>query len=233
MTDMSQTISPKSDQLNSDDLVGGPISIKVTRVSACNGNDVQPIAVNFEGDSGKPYKPCKSMRRVMVHVWGKDGAAYVGRSMTLYRDPTVTFGKIAVGGIRISHMSHIEASQTMALTASRASRLPYTVKPLVASVGEAELIASAQGLARANAAKGTAKFIGWWNTDEGKGVRHLVESIMPELKEVASKAEKPAEAEDPFGLPPADDHNPTPSEMAAAEEAANEASKQHQEQENV
>lgn len=67
MTDLSQTIAPKSDQLNADDLIGGPRTIKVTRVSAMKEPD-QPIAIYFEGDNGKPYKPGKSMRRVLVHV---------------------------------------------------------------------------------------------------------------------------------------------------------------------
>jgi hypothetical protein len=129
MTDLSLTIDPKSDQLNADDLIGGPRTILITRVS---GRDTaeQPIAINFEGDNGKPYLPCKSMRRVLVQVWGKDGNQYPGRSMTLYRDPAVKFGGLEVGGIRISHMSHLDEPKTMALTATRASRKPFTVRPL-------------------------------------------------------------------------------------------------------
>jgi hypothetical protein len=132
MTDMRQTIAPKSDQLNADDLIGVVKTIKVTKVSLCGEPD-QPIAINYEGDNGKPYKPCKSMRRVMVNVWGSDGTAYAGRRMTLYRDDKVLFGGVAVGGIRISHMSDIDAPVTMALTASKANRKPFTVKPLGAA----------------------------------------------------------------------------------------------------
>ncbi|WP_437870906.1 hypothetical protein ACSD7O_14290 [Methylorubrum extorquens] len=131
MTDLSQTIAPKSDQLNADDLIGGPRTIRVTGVSKMREPD-QPIAINFEGDGGKPYKPGKSMRRVLVRVWGSDGMAYVGRRMTLYRDDTVQFGGVAVGGIRISHMSDITSAITMALTVTRANRKPFTVKPLPA-----------------------------------------------------------------------------------------------------
>lgn len=130
--DMAATIIPKSDQLNADDLIAGPRTITVTGI---RGNDSaeQPVSIAFEGDGGKPYKPCKSMRRVMVYVWGPDAKAYIGRSMTLYTDPAVQFGGMKVGGIRISHMSHIEAPQTMALTATRAKRAPFTVQPLKAS----------------------------------------------------------------------------------------------------
>lgn len=136
MTDLSKTIAPKSDQLNADDLISKPITIKVTKVSGCE-DAAQPIAIYFDGDGGKPYKPCKSMRRVLVHTWGDDGNQYPGRSMTLYRDEKVMFGGIAVGGIRISHVSNIDKEVTMALTASRASRKPYTVKPLAVSAAPA------------------------------------------------------------------------------------------------
>ena len=131
MTDLRPTIIPKSDQLNSDDLIGATRTITVTKVSLRAEAD-QPIAIGFEGDAGKPFLPCKSMRRVLVTLWGPDGNAYSGRSMTLYRDEKVMFGGMAVGGIRISHMSHIDKEVTMALTATRANRKPFTVRPLVA-----------------------------------------------------------------------------------------------------
>lgn len=132
MTDLSQTITPKSDQLNADDLIAGPRTITITKVAGRPNSPEQPIAISFEGDAGKPYLPCKSMRRVLVHLWGNNGEAFVGRCMTLYRDPSVQFGGLAVGGIRISHMSDIDEPVTMALTATRQSRKPYTVRPLVA-----------------------------------------------------------------------------------------------------
>lgn len=140
--DMSKTIIPKSDQLNADDLIGGPRTITVTGVRGTDTAE-QPVAVNFQGDDGKPYKPCKSMRRVMVHVWGPDAKAYVGRSMTLYCDAAVQFGGMKVGGIRISHMSHMNGPMTMALTATRAKRAPFTVQPLAVSVSKAQELITA------------------------------------------------------------------------------------------
>lgn len=134
MTDISSTTAPKSDQLNFDDFIGDkPITIKITKVSLVAGD--QPVILNYEGDNGHPYKPGKSMRRVLVHVWGKDGSAYVGRSLTLYGDAKVVFGGMAVGGIRISHMSHIDAAVTMMLTTTRSKRAPFIVKPLAAKPG--------------------------------------------------------------------------------------------------
>jgi len=130
MTTMLDTIVPRSDQLNADDLIGGrTLTITVTGVDISMAE--QPVAVRFEGDNGKPYKPGKSMRRVLVHCWGDDANLYVGRSLTLYRDDTVKFGGTDVGGIRISHMSHLDRVTTMALTETKAKRRPFTVKPLV------------------------------------------------------------------------------------------------------
>lgn len=128
--DILKTIEPKSDQLNADDLLGGrTITIKIVDTTIEPGD--QPVAIHYEGDGGKPYKPGKSMRRVIVNAWGADPKLYVGRRMTLYRDDKVIFGGVQVGGIRISHMSDISKSITMALTATRASRKPFTVEPLV------------------------------------------------------------------------------------------------------
>lgn len=129
--DMTLTIAPKSDQLNADDLLAGPRTITITAVKAAPGNAEQPVAVYFEGDNGKPYMPCKSMRRVMVAIWGPDASQYPGRAMTLYRDPSVTWGGMEVGGIRISHMSGMEREMVMALTATKKARKPYRVLPLV------------------------------------------------------------------------------------------------------
>jgi hypothetical protein len=127
--DMREAIIPKSDQLNADDLIAGEMTITITGVTVKGGQE-QPVSISFAGDNGKPYKACKSMCRVMVAAWGPDSSKYVGRSMTLYRDPAVKWGGMAVGGIRISHMSDIDGSQTMALTMTRGSKKAYTVKPL-------------------------------------------------------------------------------------------------------
>ena len=129
MTDISKTIIPKSDQLNFDDLLAGPRTITVTEVTVKEGKD-QPVWIYYHGDEGKPYKPAKSMRRVILNVWGPESQDYVGRSMTIFGDPTVKWAGKEVGGIRISHMSHIDRSVSMPLTVSRGRRDEYTVKPL-------------------------------------------------------------------------------------------------------
>ena len=129
MTDMSKVIIAKSDQLNSDDLVGAPITITIRDVKIKDGGE-QPVSIFYEGDNNKPYKCCKSMARVMVHAWGADAKNYIGRSMTLYRDPTVKWAGMAVGGIRISHMSHIEHPLTLALQETKGKKVVFKVAPL-------------------------------------------------------------------------------------------------------
>jgi len=125
--DLSDTIKPKSDQLNADDLIAKPITVTIARVTRADGD--QPVALFLQGDY-MPYKPCKSMRRVLVAAWGNDGKAWEGRSMTLYCDPEVIFGGVKVGGIRISHLSNIERDLSLMLTTTRSKRKQYTVRKL-------------------------------------------------------------------------------------------------------
>lgn len=128
MNDMSKVIIPKSDQVNADDLLTGPMTIKITDVKVSAGQE-QPVSIFFEG-STKAYRCCKSMARCLVAAWGADSSKYIGRSLTLYCDPKVKWAGLEVGGIRISHMSDIDSALTMALTVTRANRKPFTVRPL-------------------------------------------------------------------------------------------------------
>jgi hypothetical protein len=124
---LADTIKPKSDQLNADDLLTGPMNVTITGVR--RGAVDQPVILDIDGGN-QPFKPCKTMRRVLITAWGDDGKAWVGRSMTLFCDPTVKWGGVAIGGIRISHVSHIKASINMMLTATRGKRSNHTVHPL-------------------------------------------------------------------------------------------------------
>lgn len=129
ITNLRDTITPKSDQLNFDDLQGHNKTITVSSVKA--GTPEQPVTVHYEGENGRPYKPCKSMRRVLIHAWGEDGRKWAGQSMTLYGDPEVKFGGVKVGGIRISHLTGLDRKLDLSLTVTKAKRAPYTVEPLV------------------------------------------------------------------------------------------------------
>lgn len=159
---LSSTIIPKSDQLNADDLLSGPRTIKITAVQA--GNAEQPVSIHYEGDNGRPYKPGKSMRRVLVAMWGSEGSAYIGRSLTLYCDPEITFGPDKTGGIRISHATNIPEQMSIALTVKRGKRKPFTVQPLVIEQAPQVDIQALSDVGDTKAREGIDALKTWWST---------------------------------------------------------------------
>ena len=130
--DLRDTIVPKSNQLNSDQLLGGPITITVTGVRRGSGDD-QPIAVHYEGENGRPFMPCLTMRKVLIFAWGEDGEQWVGKMLTLYNKRDVKWGGVEVGGIRISHMSHVDGDIKLSLAATRGKKEPIIIKRLDAT----------------------------------------------------------------------------------------------------
>lgn len=127
--DLRPTIVPKSDQLNAEQLLGGPMVLKITDVRIGSGDD-QPVVVHYEGENGRPYKPCKTMRKLLIHAYGPNGLQWIGKSLQVYNDPSVKFGGEDVGGIRISHMSDIPSGLKVSLTSTRGKKAKYEIKPL-------------------------------------------------------------------------------------------------------
>lgn len=129
--DISQTIVAKSDQLNADDLLGGSIVVQVEGVSV--SRDEQPVTVKISGGH-RPWKPCKTTRRVLAAAWGVDASQWFGRWVELYRDEAVKWAGVEVGGIRIKAMSHIDKrGMTLNLAESkkkkRVHRMEYLEPP--------------------------------------------------------------------------------------------------------
>lgn len=139
--DLSQTIEAKSDQQNYDDYLAGPKVVTISEVK--KGNKEQPVEVHLVEFPGKPFKPSKTMRRLMVSAWGPDSRAYAGRSLRLYGEPTVMFGGKQVGGIRISHMSHLAGVHSADLTVSRGTRAQFVVQPLATEADAAAWLQAA------------------------------------------------------------------------------------------
>lgn len=177
MSDLSKTILAKSDQMNADDLAV-PITIKVTGVRVTDGD--QPTSINFEGDNGKPYKPCKSMRRVLVRAWGANSQDYIGRSIALYNEPTVKWGGQEVGGIRISGVSHIERDFAMPLTITRGQKKPFPVKKLHIQESEPDTpdpaFVQAAETAMNVALTGGVAYVQWWKEQTRPLQAYLVET---------------------------------------------------------
>jgi len=183
--DLSNTIIPKSDQMNADDLIGGPRTVRITEVKG--GTPEQPVSIHYEGDSGRPYKPGKSMRRILVAMWGPKTGPYIGKRITLYRAPEVAFGGQKVGGIRISHADGIELPFEIALTEKRGSRKPHRVEPLPPEKQDPDLpLLIASGDAAAKLGQDGLK--AWWTALPASALKlQLANSHLPAWKEAASK----------------------------------------------
>lgn len=216
---MRPTIKPKSDQLNADDLIAGPLVITITDVRLREGD--QPIAIHH--DKGLPYLPCKSMRRLMVRFWGDDGTKYAGHRLELFRDEKVKFGGESVGGIRISRMSGVERETTVPLTEKRGKSRAYTVKPIVAAwpkpkdapVDLTLLVVAG----RAAAASGEARLDAWWaglGKDEQRAAKAGLLKELGEMRTTAREADAGVLGDDD-GFPTFDAPSPLGEPAGAAE----------------
>ena len=132
MADISNTIIPRSDQLNAEDLLTGPRTFTITEVRVKAGE--QPVEITLaEFDKGRPWKPGLTSRKTLASAWGTESDNYIGRRVTLFTDPDVTWGKERVGGIRISHMSDIPGPIDLALSEKKGKRKVHHIEPLPAA----------------------------------------------------------------------------------------------------
>lgn len=166
--DMTDSLAPRSDQLDAVDLLSGPRTFRIEQVS--KGNPEQPFNFHLEGFP-RVWRPGLSMRRVIVKAWGSKTSAYVGQSVTLYCDPSVEFGGSQVGGTRISHMTGIDKALKVPLLIKRGKSAVFTVQPLkeapapkqAANEIPADIVAQA---AKAIADGKHAEYLQWL-TDQG------------------------------------------------------------------
>lgn len=126
--DITETTAPRSDQQNFDDYATGSKTVTISEVR--RGTAEQPVELHLVEFPGRPFKPSKTVRRILVAAWGPDASTYAGRRMTLFGDPAVKFGGVVVGGIRVSHLSHIDKTLELHLTATRGKRSPHVIEPL-------------------------------------------------------------------------------------------------------
>jgi len=125
--DIAQSIEPRSDQINADDLIAGPQTFTIREVR--KGAAESPFDFMLI-ETERAYRPSKTMRRMIVAAWGSEASNYVGKRLTLYREPSIMFGGAVVGGIRISHMSGIDGRVEGKFQVSRGKRETFTVDPL-------------------------------------------------------------------------------------------------------
>lgn len=125
---MNITIEKKTDQLNYEDFLHGVTRlVQIEEVE--RGNKEQQYDIAIVGDK-RYWRPAVTVLKLLVEAWGDDATAWVGRYALLYGDPTVKFGNDVVGGIRVSHLSHLEKTLVANLTETRGRRRKHTVEPL-------------------------------------------------------------------------------------------------------
>jgi hypothetical protein len=125
---MKVNIVKKTDQLNYEDFLGG-VARTVTIAGVKAGTKEQQYDIQIEGDQ-RVWRPAVTVLKLLVEAWGDDATEWVGRRARLYGDPTITFGRDKVGGIRVSHLSHIDGPVSANLTVTRGKRAVHTVDPL-------------------------------------------------------------------------------------------------------
>jgi hypothetical protein len=129
MPDITETLAPKSEQLDAIDLRGQePQVFTVTRVDVRPGAD-QPVSIHL-AEFPRPWKPSKNMRRVLAHCWGRNSDSWPNQRVELFCDERVKFGNDTPGGVRISRLSGIDKPQKVPVLVTQGRAGYYDVKPL-------------------------------------------------------------------------------------------------------
>lgn len=178
--DITDTLAPKSDQINADDVAGRSVVVTVAGVEKIAGE--QPLAVHLHEFPGRPWKPGKTVRRILAAAWGTDAAQWTGRRAEIYTDAEVTFGKAKVGGIRISRMSHLDKPLSLALTATRGKKQTHTIQPLPDSAPSHEVQPDWQALI-VEAGDDVAALRAMWTDAQARGAS---EAILNDIKNAAT-----------------------------------------------
>lgn len=135
MTDIGDTIHASSDQINATDLVGGPITVTIGGVDV-DAKKQQPVDIHLIEIPGRVYRPNKGMRKGLIACWGTKSSEYAGRRLTLYYDPDTMWKGKKVGGIKISHASHLDKPVAFSLLVAR-NPVPHEIKPITNLVAPA------------------------------------------------------------------------------------------------
>src|SRR5699024_10553869 len=128
MMDISDSLAANSNQQNYDEYLARPKTVTVSEVK--KGTAEQPVEVHLSEFPGKPFKPARTVRRPLANVRGTDASQWAGRRLTIYGGPEVRYGGKSVGGLRVSHVSHIDKPVEVLLTESRGKKRAHTVQPL-------------------------------------------------------------------------------------------------------
>lgn len=129
--DIRAATKPKSDQLNYETFLTGPQTFIVSKVTP--GDRDHPVFIHMNECPATPYKPSKGMLKCIAQPdgWGDKSSQWVGKSITLYGDPTVIYGGVEVGGIKVAALSDINGDYETLISARRGVRKPHLIKKIV------------------------------------------------------------------------------------------------------
>ena len=125
---MRVDIKKNTDQLNYEDFLGGVTRV-VTIAKVEKGRKEAQYDISIEEDD-RYWRPPPTILKLLKLAYGEEGADWVGKKAMLYGDPDVKMKGVKVGGIRVSHLSHIDGPLTASLTVTRGQTAVFTVDPL-------------------------------------------------------------------------------------------------------
>ena len=155
--DITAALAPTSDQLDAVELVV-PRTFTIDSGSRLGMREGKTVAEIRLVDFPRVWRPSKGMLDVLAKCWGVDGSAWVGRRVTLYNDPDVTYGKEKPGGVRISHLSHIDGPRDVTIRGRGQGKVQlWHVEPLVGAPASSPAVPDMGALLAAFDAAGVAK----------------------------------------------------------------------------
>lgn len=193
MSDMNKFCEAKSDQLNNVDLIGNTRIIRITKVKV-TATGQQDCTIWYDGDNGKPWKPCKTTGRILMQAWGENIQNYVGKYVELYRDADVTYAGKKEGGIRIQALSDIPEDFETVIRLSRNLTKPIRVKKLIVNAETDTDLSDLKKSGSDAAKKGLEAYTAWGKSltaDQRAKVKPHLSAWLLEAKEVdAGKSEE-------------------------------------------
>jgi hypothetical protein len=134
---MRVEIKKNTDQLNYEDFLGG-VTRTVTIAKVEKGRKEAQYDIAIEGDD-RYWRPPATVLKLLKLAFGDNAEDWIGKRATLYGDPEVKApGGKKVGGIRVSHLSHIDKPLVASLSITRGQTGTFTIQPLPDAAPAAE-----------------------------------------------------------------------------------------------
>lgn len=124
----------KSDRLNYEDFIAGDRTFTIEKIGKRNDQGKDRLLIFFKEEPTKAYWPSLGMVKCLANAEGGWGdapfAEWIGRQIRLFGDPHAMYAGKELGGIRISHISHISSPYITKITERRGVRIDFNIDPL-------------------------------------------------------------------------------------------------------